>query len=250
MSVTEYDKQLFAKACSKVIDRNCLQKGIGTLSEKTMHAVLKNFYEPSPEHQEIPVGRFVADILRDGEIIEIQTRNLNAMRKKLDYFLEQYPVTIVHPIVRTKWLYWIDEETGEVSECRKSPKKGTQYDAFYELYKIKMYLNHPNLSLCLPLVDVEEYRLLNGWSKDRKRGSSRYDRIPKELIDEFYIGSLAEYACMIPEDLPEKFSAKDYAKASKLALRYAQTALTVLRHIGAVELVEKEGRAYIYRVAI
>lgn len=250
MSVTEYDKQLFAKACSMVIDRNCLQKGIGTLSEKTMHAVLKNFYEPSPEFQEIPVGRFVADIMRDGEIIEIQTRNLNAMRRKLDCFLEQYPVTIVHPIVRTKWLYWINEETGEVSKPRKSPKKGSQYDAFFELYKIKMYLNHPNLNLCLPIVDVEEYRLLNGWSRDRKKGSSRYDRIPKELIDEFFIGSLEEYAYLIPEGLPEKFTARDFAKGSKLALRYAQTALTVLRHIGAVEMVGKNGRAYIYRTAI
>lgn len=250
MSVSDYDKQLFANACSKVIDENCLQKGIGTLSEKTVHAVLKNFYEPDPAHQEIKVDNFVADILRDSEIIEIQTRSLNAMRRKLDCFLEKYPVTIVHPIVHTKWLYWIDEQTGEVSARRKSPKTGSQYDAFYELYKIKMYLDHPNLHLCLPLIDVEEYRLLNGWSNDRKRGSSRYDRIPKDLVDEFYIGSINDYLCMIPDGLPEEFTAKDYGKASHLALRYAQTAMTVLRHVGAIELVGKKGRSHVYRVKI
>lgn len=90
---------------------------------KTVHAVLKRFYEPDPEHQEIPVENFVADILRDGEIIEIQTRGFNKLRRKLDTFLKYYPVTIVYPIIHTKWLYWINEETGELSPKRKSPKQ-------------------------------------------------------------------------------------------------------------------------------
>ena len=115
MSVADCDKQLFHAACEKVMRQQCLQKGIGTLSEKTVHAVLKNFYEPDPSHQEIPIENYVADILRDNEIIEIQTRSLNAMRRKLDCFLSHYPVTIVHPIIHTKWICWIDEQTGEVT---------------------------------------------------------------------------------------------------------------------------------------
>ena len=143
MSVADCDKQLFQAACEKVMRQQCPQKGIGTLSEKTVHAVLKNFYETDPAHQEIPVENYVADILRDGEIIEIQTRSLNAMRRKLDCFLSHYPVTIVHPIIHTKWICWINEQTGEITKRRKSPKTGSRYDAFYELYKIKMFLNHP-----------------------------------------------------------------------------------------------------------
>lgn len=96
---------------------------------------------------------------------------------------------------------------------------------------------------------MEEYRLLNGWSRDRKRGSSRYDRIPQMITDEFYIGSPKEYGCMIPAGLPAEFTAKDYAKASGLALRYAQTAMTVLRHIDVIRLVRKEGRAHVYRLS-
>lgn len=249
MSVTDFDQDIFAQACDQIINKERIRNGIGTLSEKTVHAVLKNFYEPDPSHQEIPVGKFVADILRDDEIIEIQTRNMNALRRKLDYFLDIYPVTIVYPIVHTKWLYWIDETTGEISQKRKSPKTGSMYDAFYELYKIKPYLNHPDLQLCLPLIDVEEYRLLNGWSRDRKKGSTRYDRIPKALVDEFFIGSPQEYACMIPEGLPDEFSVKDFAKHSRLAPRYAQTAIQVLKHVGVIEHVRTEGRAYIYQIS-
>lgn len=247
MPITTYDQELFAQACDKIINQERVRRGIGTLSEKTVHAVLKNFYEPDPCHQEIPVGNFVADILRDDEIIEIQTRNMKVMRRKLDYFLDIYPVTIVHPVIHTKWLYWIDEETGEVSGKRKSPKTGTRFDAFYELYQIKKYLTHPNLQLCLPLIDVEEYRLLNGWSHDRKKGSTRYDRIPKALVDEIFIGSPQEYDCMIPDGLPAEFSVKDFAKSSKLAPRYAQTGVQILKYLGVIRQIRKEGRAYIYQ---
>lgn len=248
MSITDYDQKIFARACEQIIHKERIRQGIGTLSEKTVHAVLKNFYEPDPAHQEIPIGNYVADILRDGEIIEIQTRNMNNLRRKLDYFLDQYPVTIVHPVIHTKWLYWIDEDTGEISQKRKSPKTGSPYDSFFELYKIKPYLNHPNLQVCLPLIDVEEYRLLNGWSRDRKRGSTRYDRIPKALVDEIFIGNPQEYRCMIPDGLPEEFSVRDYAKYSGLAPRYAQSAIQVLKSVGVIQQIRTEGHAYIYHL--
>ena len=95
MPVSEYDQKLFLAACKKATNKECGTNGIGTLKEKTLHAVLKNFYEPDTACQEIKIDRFVADIQRGGEVIEIQTRNFNSMRKKLDKFLELYPVTIV-----------------------------------------------------------------------------------------------------------------------------------------------------------
>ena len=206
MSICDNDIILFHQACREIINRERASMGIGTLSEKTVHAVLKRFYEPDPEHQEIPVENFIADILRDGEIIEIQTRGFNKLRRKLDTFLKYYPVTIVYPIIHTKWLYWINEETGELSPKRKSPKTGTFYDAVPELYKIKMYLDNPNLHLCLVLIDADEYRLLNGWSRDRKKGSSRFDRIPVELVDELYIGdlSLRDFPKITPRKILQK----------------------------------------------
>lgn len=246
MSVSPFDEALFKKACDEIIHADREKNGIGTLQEKTLHAVLKRFYEPDAAHQEIRIGNFVADIFRGGEIIEIQTRSFNAMRKKLDVFLEKYPVTVVYPIVHTKWLFWIDEKTGEVSKKRKSPRTGKTYDAYYELYKIKNYLTHPNLHLCLILLDVEEYRLLNGWSRDKKKGSTRYDRIPVRLVDEFYIGSPNEYGCMIPEGLPAPFTSKDFARLAKIPPKTAQLALNILTYIHAVQRTGKKGNSYLY----
>ena len=81
MSVSREDELLFEKACKEVLRAEREKNGIGTLGEKTLHAVLKKFYEPDISHQEIRIERFVADIFRDEEIIEIQTRSFNSMRK-------------------------------------------------------------------------------------------------------------------------------------------------------------------------
>ena len=39
-----------------------MRQGIGTLSEKTVHAVMKNYYAPDTDMHEIPIENFVADI--------------------------------------------------------------------------------------------------------------------------------------------------------------------------------------------
>ena len=249
MSICDNDIILFHQACREIINRERASMGIGTLSEKTVHAVLKRFYEPDPEHQEIPVENFVADILRDGEIIEIQTRGFNKLRRKLDTFLKYYPVTIVYPIIHTKWLYWINEETGEITQKRKSPKKGNPYLAFKELYTIRNFLQDPNFHVRLVLMDMEEYRILNGWSKDKKRGGERFDRLPLRLEDEVVLDSARDYLQLLPLELAEEFTSADFAKLVKIPRQLAGTVLLVLWQLGLVERVGKVGNRYLYRVA-
>lgn len=240
------DQLKFQEACAEVVDKERERHGIGTLGEKTLHAVLKRYFESREEYQEIRLGGYVADISNEDGVIEIQTRNFNALRKKLKVFLESGKVMIVYPIPYIKWLRWIQEQTGETTDRRKSPKKGAPYQAFYELYKIKEFLLHPNLSICIVLLNVEEYRLLNGWSEDKKRGSTRYDRIPLEIVDEIYIQNVKGYDIMLPDTLDKNFTSKDYKKCTKLTISQAQTALHVLHYVGAIKRVGKQGRAYVY----
>lgn len=242
------DKEAFEKAKKKIIGINRQRLGIGTLSEKTVHAILKNYYEPDEDRQEIPIENYVADIYADGEIIEIQTRQFNKMRNKLEAFLPLYPVTIVYPIPREKWLIWIDEESGELSKKRKSPARGNVYIAFPELYKIKMFLKDPNLRIKLVFLDMEEYRLLNGWSKDKKKGSSRYDRIPTELVEEVDITCLQDYMQFIPYELEEEFTSRDFARAAHINVQLAQTVLNILYHVGVITRTGKKGNQYLYEV--
>ena len=224
------------------------QMGIGTLKEKTVHMVLKKYYEDDIDYHEVAIDKYVADICRDNKIIEIQTGNFNKMRDKLEVFLKDYSVTIVYPIPCVKWLNWIDKDSLEVKSRRKSPKKGTPYQAFYELYKIKNYLKNSNLHLKIVMLDVEEYRLLNGWSEDKKRGSVRYDRIPLRIEQEIDIDEINDYMQLIPYNLPENFLVKDYAKAAKLTPRKASTALNILSYLNIVEKIGKKGNAFVYQV--
>ena len=108
------NKEQFESAKNKIIGIKRNRNGIGTLSEKTVHAILKNYYEPDEDYHEIPVNGYVADIYRDGNIIEIQTANFNKLRNKLDVFLNDYQVTVVYPMPYIKWLSWLDEETGYI----------------------------------------------------------------------------------------------------------------------------------------
>ncbi|MCM1215545.1 MAG: hypothetical protein NC331_08145 [Lachnospiraceae bacterium] len=240
------DKEAFENAKKKIIGVDRQRLGIGTLSEKTVHAILKNYYEPDENRQEIPIENFVADIYADGQIIEIQTRQFNKMREKLKCFLPLYPVTIVYPIPREKWIIWIDEESGELSQKRKSPVKGNPYFVFPELYKIKPFLKEPNLHLRLALMDMEEYKLLNGWSRDKKKGSTRYDRIPVELVEEVEINCPEDYMQFVPYELEDEFTSKEFAKVAHISVSLAQTVLNILYEVGVVTRVGKKGSQYLY----
>ena len=242
------DEARFEQAKNRVVGINRERQGIGTLAEKTVHAVLKNYYAPDEDMHEIPIENFVADIYTGSEIIEIQTRSFGAMRRKLAAFLPLYPVTIVYPIPHVKWLSWIDEETGDISQKRKSPKKGNPYQAFIELYKIRPFLKDSNLHFRFALIDMQEYRLLNGWSRDRKKGSDRYDRIPEKFVDEVRIDRREDYMQFIPYDIPEEFTAKDFAGCAKIPVSLAQTVLLILTDLCIVARIGKDGRSYLYRI--
>ena len=240
------NKLMFQKACEEVIGQKLESNGIGTLGEKTVHSVLKNYLAPDPSYHEIKVGRYVVDIYNDHGIIEIQTRSFEKLRKKLESFLGSASLTIVYPIPRTKWIRWINPQNGEVSPPRKSPRTGNPYAIFPELYKIKNYLNHPNLTIKMILMDMEEYRLLDGWSKDRKKGSTRCDRIPTELIDVITIKTARDYQSLIPDSIKEPFSSKDFKIAAGISLSQSQATLNILSHVGAVTKSGKIGNAFLY----
>ena len=240
----------FEQAKEKIIGRDRQRLQIGTLSEKTVHAVVKNYYEPDEDKQEIPIEGMYADIFTGSEIIEIQTRSFDQVRKKLDRFLPEYPVTVVLPIPATKWLIWINEETGELSDPRKSPKKGNEYVAFRELYKIKQYLKKEGLTIVLLFLDMEEYRLLNGWSKDKKKGSSRYDRIPLCITKEVRFECPQDYAVLVPDTLTGEFTCAEFAKAAKINSRQANLVLNILFYLDVVARVGKKGNAFVYEKVI
>ena len=239
------DEKRFLNACERVIGREYPRECVGLLSEKTLHATLKEYFEEDHGAHEIKIGTHYADIFKNGEIIEIQTRSFDKLRKKLDAFLPLYPVTVVYPIPYEKSLIWLDAESGETYPKRRVAKKGSFFDAGRELFRIFDYLLHPNLTVLLLLIDMDEYRFLSK-SGTKKRGSKRFDRIPTALRGELCLHGEEAYKALLPETLPSPFTAKEFRSAIKGGPRNSPALLSLLYKMNVVRRVGKEGNAYLY----
>lgn len=228
-------------------ERRTAQK-IGILRERTLHAALKRYYEPDIARHEQPYGGYIADIVGDRGIIEIQTSHLSSMRKKLDLYLapNDIDVTVVHPITQRKWLNWIDPENGAVVSRRRSPKVGRPGEIFSELYALAPYLSHPRFHLVVIMVDVEEYRNLDGWGRGGKRGSTRAERIPVALGEETVLNRPEDVLKLLPP-LEEPFTVSMLCRAAHFSPGMGQRAVYCLRLLKLIQRVENKGRAYQYR---
>lgn len=241
------DEHRFKAAVEQACKGKGTRSGIGTLGEKTIHAVLKNYFCPNIIYHERRLDSYYADIFNGTDIIEIQSKQFYRLKKKLENFLERYPVTLVYPVAGYKKIFWLDKETGECSGGRASPKKGTVYQIFPELYQIKEYIKNTNLRICVVLLDVQEYRWLNGWSKDRKKGSSCYDRIPVRLLEEVFLDSADSYRRLLPDSLSEGFTSKELAQKVHITRKLAQSTLHILRELGVVQVIGKQGNSLVYK---
>ena len=244
----DVDKERFQKVKEEILGKERVRASIGTLSEKTTHIILKNYYEPDVDKQEVPIDNYVADIFTGQEIIEIQSAQFGKMRDKLETFLPEYPVTIIHPMPYKKWLIWIDEETGALSTPRKSPKKANAFHAFLELYRIRDYLTDRHLTVKLLLMEMEEYKVQNGYGKDKKIRASKYDRIPLDIIEEIVIERPEDLMQFIPLELEEPFTVKQFAKAAHIDNRLASLVIKLYQYYGMMEHTGKSGQSYLYEI--
>lgn len=247
----------FELACKLTAAQVRERTSIGTLSEKSLHAALKLYFEPHSDCREVEIGSFVADIVGENGIIEIQTRNLSAIKKKLTLLTSAVPVTVVHPVIVNKRVVCIDETTGAVTSQRKSPKHESIYTAIEELWSIRELLCSERLTVCLMLIDAEEIRLYGGdvpkygGKKQRSpKGCFKSDRIPTKLHDEIYIKSRDDFRVYIPDGLPEQFTVKSFAKCAGIPEHFASLALHLFSEIGVAERVGKQSRAYLYEIRI
>lgn len=219
--------------------------GIGTLGEKIQHRILKYTFAPDDTCHEIPYLGSVADIKNEEGIFEIQTRSFGSLVPKLEKILPKTRVTVVYPLPHEKVLHIVDPVSGEIGKGRKSPKKCKVYDAFWELYRIRSFLSHPNFRLILAFFDVDEYRKKTSRTR---RGSERVERIPTCFCGMVSLAEKEDYArVFLPATLADPFTVKAYAKETGIAPRYAALGISILSSLGILSRDGKEGRAYLYR---
>ncbi len=258
------DALRFAEICLSYVARGVhLEDGIGTLSEKRMHAILKNYICADVSCHEIRlkdvlpnvqqdkkkgVG-YVADVLRGSNIWEIQTGSMYPMRDKIAWYMKNTPyvVTVIVPVPYRKHINWIDPATGTVQKRSARPHVTKPTAVADELYWLREHLQNPRLRFELLLLEVEEYRLLDGYGKDKKARASRYEKIPTALCGTVILEKTEDFRMFLPESLPEQFTAAQYAKASGIRGRASYHALHMLVGAGLLAEGEKIGRAQSWR---
>ena len=246
----------FARLCKEELSRVKEREGIGLYKEKRLHSVLKRWicddltaHEQKIASRDGKPSRFVADVLTPwGEIAEIQTGSLYPLLKKLTFYLDQtdHPVTVVHPLIAEKTVCWIDPESGELKSRRRSPKHEGLLHAIALLKPLTPLLGRERLRFLFPVLEAEEYRLLDGWGREGKRGSHRYELFATRLLDAPILQTKQDFAALLPSSLPSPFTAKHFGNLTRLSGYPLYHALAVLESLDILHRCGKQGRATLF----
>jgi hypothetical protein len=218
---------------------------IGEIQEKSLHAALKLYYAQPDDVVEARVDGYFIDIVRGDTLLEIQTRNFAAMKRKLNALLDAHPVRLIHPIAKERWVVRISED-GEIISRRKSPRRGTVDLLFRELIRFPEMVLHPGFSLEVAFIQEEEIWRDDGRGSWRRKHWSIADRRLLSVLECLTFESSDDFRMLLPESLPNPFTAVELAATRGCATNLAQKMVFCLRRMAVVDVVGKRGQAYLY----
>ena len=236
---------------------------INTLNESSLHKTLKLLYSiRNNGRTEIPVKNWICDIVSEnGEIIEIQNRNLGNIKEKVQGLLKcGKKVRIVHPVISERNIKTFSED-GQILRQRKSPVKENIYTMLKELTSYTDFLLDKNFTLEIPEIKIEEHRrqttepvqLINK-SRRFKKNFIKTDKKLLSIGTSHIFKTKDDYLKLLPEISKEDFSSKDISlkfKEDKTypanAIKYTNLLLWILFHMNLLEKKSKKGNLIIYR---
>lgn len=221
---------------------------LSTYREGSLHAALKGIYARPGDTTETAVDGFVIDVVRDDELVEIQTASFSSASRKLRGLVERHRITLVHPIAVERWLVRVDAD-GTILSRRRSPKRGLPIDLFDELVAFPELIAHPNFRLEVPLIREEEIRgpVPDGARYRYPREWWRLDRRLLEIVETIRIEAPADMPGLLPP-LPEAFTSADIRAATGRSRRLSMRAAYCLQKCGAAVSAGRIGRMQSYRL--
>jgi len=218
------------------------------MTEYSLHSEIKDWYKISGDELEVKVEDFVVDILRGKLLIEIQTRNFSAVKKKLIKLLLNNQVRLVYPISKLKWIVH-ESRTGQFLRRRKSPKKGKLLDLFYELVHTPSLIKDRNFSLEVLLIEEEELRCNDGRGSWRRRGVIVKDRKLMNVFDRIVFEDSQDFLEFLPKELDECFTNRVLALKLGISINLAQKITYCLRKMSAVSIAGKKGNELLFQIS-
>jgi hypothetical protein len=215
--------------------------------ENSLHEGVKHWYAEPGDLIEENVEGYLIDVVRGGQLIEIQTSNFSAIKKKLAKLIRHHRVRLVHPVSQGKWIVRIDAD-GEMISRRRSPRRGRVEDVFLELVYMPSLIQEPNFSLEVLLIHSEEVLVNDGRGSWRRRGWSIHDRRLLEVVESHVFSEPRDFHGLLPESLQPEFATRQLSEALGLRQNIAQKMVYTLRHMEAIEAIGKRGRASVYSI--
>lgn len=217
--------------------------------ETSLHRSLKEHFAQGPEGRtEVAMGGFRIDAVGvQGELIEIQLGALGSLRGKLARLLPRHHVRVIKPITVEKRVVRKKSATEVEASARRSPKRGGLVDFFEDLVGLARCFPHPNLTIEVLPVSIDEIRVI----RRRRPGYT--------VVDRRLTHSQEPVLLKVPEDLwkliPEvaertgTFTTEEIARLTERPLWLAQRVAYCLRLSGAVEVVGKCRNSVLYEIA-
>ena len=246
--------------------RKLILMEFSTINESSLHKTLKVLYQEIYDGKtEVCQDGHIYDIVtKNGNIVEIQTKNLSRLLPKIQDTIEQgHNLKLVHPVIITNKIITYDQN-GAILSSRKSPKKGSIYDIFREITGLIPVLLNPRFSLEIVEINLIEERQKTSEAVQSRNGRRRFKKdwvkVNKrldEIINTRRFNKAEDYLALLPPDLPEEFCAKDIKKSladNKMApariSNNANLIVWVLHKMGVIDFTRKSGNTRYYKPQI
>jgi hypothetical protein len=216
------------------------------MREGPLHAALKDLLAEPGDRLEVPIGRFVIDLVRaDGELVEVQTGGFGPLGRKLDALLDDHRFRIVHPVAAERRIVRADEQ-GEIVSVRRSPRRASAVDVLDKLVAFPSLLSHPNLTVEVLLLREDHVRAEFPDTSGHRRRDPGQRRLV-EVLDRVEIACPEDVLCALPELPCEAFTTRELAALLRCSTTLAQRAAYCLRGLGLIEPAGRRGAAPLHR---
>ncbi|UCE95773.1 MAG: hypothetical protein JSV51_08715 [Candidatus Bathyarchaeota archaeon] len=213
------------------------------MNEHSLHSEIKKWYSLPGDRFETIVDGFIIDIVRGPLLIEIQTRNFSAIKKKLTCLVEKHRVRLVHPILEKKYLV-LNSKSGKIIRRRKSPRKGKIADLFFELVSIPALIRENNFTLEVLMIEGEETRCNNGKGSWRRKGVSIRDKRLLHVVNSTLFKNEKDFTRFLPADIGWRFTNTELAKKGGISISLARKITYCLKKMNVIMVSGKTGKKF------